>query len=111
MSRHRYGWYPVVHKIIEYSLDENNVPCSPLDYCYFDSVNKAISRISKMQDGTSRIAFIAMVYKNKTHTIAGAGMKLHISERTAERWSRNFIYTVAEELNYLPKNGGTQPRS
>lgn len=109
MSRPRYKWYPIVRQIIEYSLDERNVPISPLELCVYNAVNAALERTYKMEDGRDRIALISMVYHKRTHTVAGAGMKLHVSERTAQRWSNAFVYAVAEEMQLLPQNGVNAP--
>ena len=60
----------------------------------FDAVCKAIEMTRMMQTGKERLAVIDMVLWKGTHNIAGAAMKLYISEITATRYHGDFIRLV-----------------
>lgn len=65
--------------------------------------------LAELEDRPERVELIRLIYWRRTHTIYGAARKLHISERTAKRWHRDFIYLVAEKLD-LYKNGPSEPK-
>lgn len=64
-----------------------------------DAVEAAIRATQQRKDGKERIDLIRLVYwpkvPNQWLTLKEACDKVHISERTAKRWHRDFILTVA----------------
>lgn len=62
----------------------------------YEAVKRAIESTSRKVDGAERLRLIDMVFWRQTHTINGAALVLHISERTAREWHRMFIWAVAE---------------
>jgi len=72
----------------------------------FDAVDKAFRRTQRMPDGDLRVKFIKLaytVYNGKTKCrgigVYAAGDKCFISNSTAARWNKDFVYMVADYLN------------
>lgn len=49
-------------------------------------------------NGEQRLQLIDMVFWNKTHTLQGAALALHINYETAKRWQRDFAQKVAKRM-------------
>ena len=65
----------------------------------YDAVRDTIDDTEKLKTGERRIALIRMVYWDRSHTLYGAAMRLHISEATAYRWNNCFVRAVSKKLN------------
>lgn len=65
------------------------------------AISKTIEEFKSLQDGEDKIKLENMVNIKQTHTMDGAAMVLHISRRTAQRWNRAFIYSVAEKMGFF----------
>lgn len=61
----------------------------------FESVEAALRLTRSFKDGGDRIKLIDLIFWRQTHDIAGAAMKIPVSERTAQRWHADFIKCVA----------------
>ena len=70
-----------------------------------DAVEAAIRATRWRKDGEERLRLIGLVYWPNDYrqalTLREAGDKLYISERTAKRWHRDFILTVARYRGLL----------
>lgn len=70
-----------------------------------DAVEAAIRATLRRKDGREKLELIRLVYWPKDYrqalTLREAGDKLYISERTAKRWHRDFILTVARYRGLL----------
>lgn len=70
-----------------------------------DAVEAAIRATLRRKDGLEKLELIKLVYWPKNYrqalTLREAGDKLYISERTAKRWHRDFILTVARYRGLL----------
>lgn len=64
----------------------------------YQAVADALAALESRPGGRERLKLIRMVYWRRTHTLAGAAYKLHISEITARRWNREIILLVAEKM-------------
>ena len=64
-----------------------------------DAVEAAIRATQQRKDGKERLRLIGLVYwpkrYDKADTIERAAVKIPVSRRTAMRWNRDFILTVA----------------
>ena len=74
----------------------------------YEAVEQAVRITEKMKTGKDRLAVIRLVLWEQTHTVNGAAMVTHISERTAKAYHREFIYLVAERYGLY---GNTAPQS
>lgn len=59
-----------------------------------DAVQKAIEKTKLMSTGQDRLAVVDIVLMKGTHNIAGAAMKIHVSEVTANRYHSDFVRLV-----------------
>ena len=65
----------------------------------YDAVQAAISETERMKHGHQRMELIDRVYWKRSHTLYGAAMCALGSERTAKRWSAEFVRTVEKYLD------------
>lgn len=65
----------------------------------YDAVRQAISETEAMKHGHQRMELIDRVYWKRSHTLYGAAMCAPVSERTAKRWSAEFVRTVEKYLD------------
>ncbi len=103
MSRPKYLWYEYVKKSILYSFgcDMAQVQGKRQKEKFDDAVKAVLARTSGQNDGNERLKMIDLVYIKRRYTVPGAAVQLHISERTAANWNRDFVYAVAKEMGYL----------
>lgn len=70
-----------------------------------DAVENAIRATQRREDGGERLQLIGLVYWPKRYdqadTIEEAAGKIPVSRRTAMRWHRDFILTVARYRGFL----------
>lgn len=66
-----------------------------------DAVEDAIRRTMLRADGKERLRVIELVHWKGSHTLTGAAMKLHVSERTAVYWQRDFFLLVAKACGFV----------
>ena len=93
MSKPRYIWWGYVKALIRAAGNPRSRKygyLSEAEIAAFQSVWESIDQ--------DRQRLIAMVLIRQSHTIPGAALKLHISERTAQRWHAEFICAVAQRL-------------
>ena len=67
----------------------------------YDAVENAIYKTMGYhpRDYTQRLKIIDLVYWKKTHTIAGASLKIPCHTNTGGLWQAEFIRLVADELD------------
>lgn len=63
-----------------------------------EAVRRAIEETERMVTGEIRLKIIREVYWDKTHTLNGAFLDCHISQRTGERWHAEFVHLVAKNF-------------
>lgn len=66
-----------------------------------EAVRRAVQQTRAMPDGEDRIAMVRMVFWNRTHTLDGAAMHLHLCQRTIWQWHGEFVRLVAKEFGLL----------
>ena len=65
------------------------------------AVRQAIEETKQRSGGKLRLRVIDMVLFNRSHTLQGAALEIHISRRTARRYHTEFIYLVAYYLGFI----------
>lgn len=65
------------------------------------AVLAAIAQTYRLPYAADRLKLIDAVFWRQTHTLAGAAMKIHVSERTAQEWHRQFIRMVATNFGLM----------
>lgn len=66
-----------------------------------EAVRRAIENTLLLNGGTERIELVDIIFWKRTHTIQGAAMVLHLSDRTAQRWHSEFIREVARQFGLI----------
>ncbi len=93
MSKPRYIWWGYVKALIRAAGNPRS-----RKYGYLSEAEIAAFQSVWESTDQERQRLIAMVLIRQSHTIPGAALKLHISERTAQRWHAEFICAVAQRL-------------
>ena len=62
------------------------------------AIEKALRTTRRGPDGKIRVRVLDMVYFRNTHTIEGAAQQVHVSYKTAWRWTDNFVRLVGKNL-------------
>ena len=100
-EHYRHYWFPFVQQTIrrypKRLLDEN----TEWSIKAHQAISEAMEAAAVLRDGADIIALVKMLHLDKTHTIGGAAMVLHVSRSTATRWNRKFVYMVAERLDFI----------
>ncbi len=100
MSNPKYFWNGYVQKCIRRypnKLDDSTFQGRITK----EAIAKAIDELTNEDGGNEKIALVNLVYIANTHTLGGASMVLGISERTATRWSQEFVYKVAKNMGFI----------
>lgn len=66
-----------------------------------DAVQKAIDDTKKLASGKERLQLVELVFWKRCCTVEGAGMRIHVSKKTAYKYHREFIKRVGD--NFLSK--------
>ena len=93
MSKPRYIWWGYVKALIRAAGNPRS-----RKYGYLSEAEIAAFRSVWESTDQERQKLATMVLIRQSHTIPGAALKLHISERTAQRWHAEFICAVAQRL-------------
>ena len=93
MSKPRYIWWGYVKALIRAAGNPRS-----RKYSYLSEAEIAAFQSVWESTDQERQKLAAMVLIRQSHTIPGAALKLHISERTAQRWHAEFICAVAQRL-------------
>lgn len=70
----------------------------PIDQVELDAVRNALRSTEALPNGHLRCELIRLNHFRKSHTLMGAALKVHVSERTATTWNSDFIREVARQL-------------
>ena len=68
-----------------------------------EAVLAAIRYIEGLHSGKERMEIVKLYYWQRSHTLFGAANAIHISEKTALRWNRDFIMRVAENFGLIER--------
>lgn len=76
------------------------------DSMYLKRIEESVRAIEKTLKKLSaeKLKFIDLVYWKQSHTIMGAALCLHVTERTAYRWSKAIAFSLALEMGLLRKD-------
>ena len=100
MSNPRYDWWGYVKGMIR-RYPKLNANSKGNEEKEREAVSNAIDQTMDEPDGNEQIKLIDLVFWKKTHTIAGAALLIHCSERTARRWHTKFIRKVAKNYGLI----------
>lgn len=66
-----------------------------------EAIEYAIGRARQLEQGEARLQVVRMVYWDKSHTIAGAAMRVPCGEATARRWQAQFLRDIGDYLDLV----------
>ena len=91
------GWWGYMKYIVR-KYGSGREPASDLERREMEAVRRAVDETLRSSSGKTRIEMVELVFWRQSHTLTGAALKLHLSERTAQRWHQEFIRCVAAEF-------------
>lgn len=68
-----------------------------------EAVRAAIRHIEGLHSGKERMELVKLYYWQRSHTLFGAANAIHVSEKTALRWNRDFVMQVAENFGLIER--------
>lgn len=72
----------------------------------YTAVSAAVESTKKRPDSSERLRLVSLIFWERSHTLEGAALVLHVSPRTARRWHGEFIRLVAREYGLLESPPG-----
>ena len=96
-SRHR-GWWGYMKFIVRKYGFLHDTETRGMEKREMEAVDRAIEATMRLRDGRNRIELIELIFWRRSHNLAGAALKLGVSDRTALRWHGEFIKDVAREF-------------
>lgn len=68
-----------------------------------EAVRAAIRTTESLPSGRERMELVKLYYWQRSHTLFGASNAIHVSEKTALRWNRDFVMQVAENFGLIER--------
>lgn len=68
-----------------------------------EAVRAAICHVEGLHSGKERMELVKLYYWQRSHTLFGAANAIHVSEKTALRWNRDFVMQVAENFGLIER--------
>ena len=68
-----------------------------------EAVRAAIRTAESLPSGRERMELVKLYYWQRSHTLFGAANAIHVSEKTALRWNRDFVMQVAENFGLIER--------
>ena len=68
-----------------------------------EAVRAAIRHTEGLHSGKERMELVKLYYWQRSYTLFGAANVLHVSEKTALRWNREFIMQVAKNFGLIER--------
>lgn len=102
MGRPKNDWYRYIQRTLKMYPNKLHRKDTIQSVIAEVGIRRALEETSKLPDGKDRVLFIKLYYIMGTHTLEGAAYAVHISERTAVRWSKAFIMCCAKHMGFLP---------
>lgn len=96
MSKPRYSWWGYIKAVIRRYPSLRDAEVSGVALREKEAVRAAVETTERLENGSDRLMVIDMVFWSRTHTLEGAAMQVHVSERTARRWHTEFITLVGK---------------
>lgn len=97
----RNAWWGYIKSIIRGYAKRKDLELKGNEKREIEAVQKAIEKTKTLASGEERIALVDIIFWKRTHTIQGAAMVLHLSERTAQRYHSDFIREVARQFGLM----------
>lgn len=96
MSKPRYSWWGYIKAVIRRYPSLRDTEVSGVALREKEAVRAAVEATEQLDSGADRLLVVDLVFWSRTHTLEGAAMQVHVSERTARRWHTDFIILVGK---------------
>lgn len=77
----------------------------------YEAVRRAIVYTQHRPGAYQRMQLIDLLFWKRSHTLAGAAQKIHVSFPTAKRYSAEFIRLVGENYGFLDEDDTPEPKN
>lgn len=101
MSKPRYSWWGYIKAVIRRYPSLTDAEVSGVALREKEAVRAAVEATERLDNGADRLMVVDLVFWSRTHTLEGAAMQVHVSERTARRWHTEFIMLVGKYRGML----------
>lgn len=101
MSKPRYSWWGYIKAVIRRYPSLMDAEVSGVAKREKEAVRAAVEATEQLDNGADRLMVVDLVFWSRTHTLEGAAMQVHVSERTARRWHTEFIMLVGKYRGML----------
>lgn len=101
IKKRHYSWWSYIKEIVQKYPERISKQLEGVQELERKAVAESIEWTDHMENGKERMQIIKRVHWDRTHTIAGAALEIHCSERTASRWQRRFFEDVARNRGLL----------
>lgn len=101
MSKPRYSWWGYIKAVIRQYPSLMDAEVSGVAKREKEAVRAAVEATEQLDNGADRLMVVDLVFWSRTHTLEGAAMQVHVSERTARRWHTEFIMLVGKYRGML----------
>lgn len=102
LSRPKYWWYSYVKKAVIYNIRDIQQPPETMQEAITRlALKKALDDTKQLRRGEERLKLVDLVLRRQQYNIPGAAMAMYVSESTATKWMKEFMYTVAEYMGFL----------
>lgn len=101
MGRPKYWWDGTIRKGIRMyyagGLDTGTIQGAAMHI----GITRAMSAVAGMVDGRERLRVIELCFMRGMVNVGIAADRVHVSERTAQRWISEFVRMVGKEIGYI----------
>jgi len=101
LSKPRYSWWGYIKAVIRRYPSLTDAEVSGVALREKEAVRAAVEATERLDNGADRLMVVDLVFWSRTHTLEGAAMQVHVSERTARRWHTEFIMLVGKYRGML----------
>ena len=67
----------------------------------YEAVRRALAETALEPNGCWKLELVRLVFWERSRTLDGVAMRVHIGSATAKRWHAAFIYRVAENYGLM----------
>lgn len=98
MSKPKHYWYDFSRKMImRYSTLNADIP---IEAAFKKAIDETLAEVEKNENAAAHKKALKMLLFDNTHTLSGAALKLHYSERNIQIWINDFVNTVGKRAGF-----------
>lgn len=98
MGKSRYYWYEMAKKMVmRYNELNEDIP---IEAAFKKAIDETLAEVEKYENAAAHKKALKMLLFDNTHTLSGAALKLHYSERNIQIWINDFVNTVGKRAGF-----------